>query len=65
MEWVSTSPVFQNVRHSGPPKRFARFEIDPIKTTTIGNEITKVVELFHRPNPTLDDINKFFPKDKV
>lgn len=131
MEWVSTSPVFQNVRHSGPPKRFARFEIDPIKTTTIGNDvwigaksivmdgvtigdgaivaagsvvtkdvppyaivggapakvikyrfppemidrlldikwwnlpdedITKALALFHKPNPTLDDINKFFPQ---
>ncbi len=28
------------------------------------DEITKVIDLFHRPNPTLDDINEFFPKDK-
>ncbi len=25
------------------------------------NEITKIVELFHLPNPTIDDINKYFP----
>ena len=25
------------------------------------NEITKIVELFHRPNPTLEDLNEFFP----
>ena len=28
------------------------------------DEITKVIDLFHRPNPTLDDINEFFPKNK-
>lgn len=27
-------------------------------------EISKIIELFHRPNPTLDDINEFFPKNK-
>ena len=26
------------------------------------DEITKRVDLFHIPNPTLDDINKFFPR---
>lgn len=27
-------------------------------------EITKVVELFHTPNPTIDDLNKYFPMKK-
>lgn len=27
-------------------------------------EITKVIDLFHIPNPTIEDINKYFPKDK-
>ena len=39
MEWVSTSPVFQKVRHSGPTKRYAKFELPQIKTTTIGNDV--------------------------
>ena len=25
-------------------------------------DITKALALFHKPNPTLDDINKFFPQ---
>lgn len=39
MDWVSTSPVFQNVRHSGPTKRFAKFDLPAAKTTTIGNDV--------------------------
>lgn len=39
MNWVSTSPVFQNVRHSGPVKRFAKFNVDKVKTTFIGNDV--------------------------
>lgn len=27
-------------------------------------EITKVIDLFHIPNPTLEDINLYFPEDK-
>lgn len=130
MGWVSTSPVFQNVRHSGPSKRFAKFDIPKSKKTIIGNDvwighgvtikqgviigngavlgsnalitrdippyavvggvparlikyrfsedvinrleeikwwdlpddrITEVVNLFHIDNPTLEEINKFFP----
>lgn len=130
MGWVSTSPVFQNVRHSGPSKRFAKFNIPKSKKTIIGNDvwighgvtikqgviigngavlgsnalitkdippyavvggvparlikyrfsedvinrleeikwwdlpddrITEVVNLFHIDNPTLEEINKFFP----
>lgn len=26
-------------------------------------EITKVVDLFHKENPTLEDINRYFPTD--
>ena len=36
---VSTSPVFQNKRHSGPPKRFAHFETPKAKRTTICNDV--------------------------
>ncbi len=39
MDWVSTSPVFENVRHSGPTKRFAKFDLPPCKTTMIGNDV--------------------------
>ena len=39
MDWVSTSPVFQNVKHSGPKKKFARFEFEGIKRTFIGNDV--------------------------
>lgn len=39
LEWASTSPVFQNVRHSGPSKRFAKFDVSPIKRTKIGNDV--------------------------
>lgn len=39
MDWVSTSPVFQNVRHSGPIKRFAKLDLPAVKTTTIGNDV--------------------------
>lgn len=39
VEWVSTSPVFQNVKHSGPKKRFARHNFDGIARTHIGNDV--------------------------
>ena len=39
IEWVSTSPVFQNVKHSGPKKRFAKIEFDGIPRTVIGNDV--------------------------
>lgn len=130
MDWVSTSPVFQNVRRSGPTKRFAKFDLPQLKKTIIGSDvwighgvtikqgvvigdgavigsnalvtknippyavvggvpaklikyrfspevidrleeiqwwnlpdekITKVVDLFHITNPTLEDINRYFP----
>lgn len=39
MQWVSTSPVFQNVRHSGPTKRFSEFKLPKSKRTIIGNDV--------------------------
>ena len=39
MDWVSTSPVFQNVKHSGPKKKFAEFAYEGIKRTVIGNDV--------------------------
>lgn len=39
MEWVSTSPVFQNVKHSGPKKKFAKFNYEGVKRTFIGNDV--------------------------
>lgn len=39
IEWVSTSPVFQNVRHSGPTRRFAKFNLPEYKLTIIGNDV--------------------------
>lgn len=37
--WVSTSPVFQNVNHSGPNKRFAHFDVPPVKRTVVGSDV--------------------------
>lgn len=39
LNWASTSPVFQKVRHSGPQKRFARFEVPNVKRTYIGCDV--------------------------
>lgn len=39
MDWVSTSPVFQNIRHSGPTKRFAKFDVPSVKHTIIGSDV--------------------------
>lgn len=39
MNWVSTSPVFENVVHSGPTKRFAKFDVPKSKITTIGSDV--------------------------
>lgn len=39
LDWVSTSPVFQNVRHSGPTKRFTKFDLPKPKKTIIGNDV--------------------------
>ena len=39
MEWVSTSPVFENTKHSGPTKRFVRIDLPPAKRTIVGNDV--------------------------
>lgn len=39
MTWVSTSPVFQNVKHSGPKRKFTEFDFEGIKRTIIGNDV--------------------------
>lgn len=39
MNWVSTSPVFQKVKHSGPTKRFAEFDLPAPKRTTVGSDV--------------------------
>ena len=39
MDWVSTSPVFQNVRHSGPTKRFSKFDVPSVRQTIIGSDV--------------------------
>lgn len=39
IDWVSTSPVFENTRHSGPKKRFSRKPIPAIKRTIIGHDV--------------------------
>ena len=39
LNWASTSPVFENVRHSGPKKRFARIVVPQTPFTDIGNDV--------------------------
>lgn len=39
MEWVSMSPVFQNVKHSGVKARFSKFDLPEHKRTSIGNDV--------------------------
>ena len=39
MEWLSTSPVFQKVSHSGPRKRFAQLTLPKSKKTSIGHDV--------------------------
>lgn len=39
IQWASTSPVFQDVTHSGPKKRFARLRLPKSRTTIIGNDV--------------------------
>lgn len=39
MDWVSTSPAFENVKNSFPQKRFADLEVSLHKQTTIGNDV--------------------------
>ncbi len=39
LEWVSTSPVFESVRHSGPKRKFAEFDVPEGKRTIIGSDV--------------------------
>lgn len=39
MDWISTSPVFQNTCHSGPQKRFAKFNVPKTRKTFIGHDV--------------------------
>lgn len=39
MDWVSTSPVFQHIRNSGPSKRFAEHPVQGTPRTIIGNDV--------------------------
>ena len=39
ISWVSTSPVFQDIRRSDPPKRFAKKKLASNKITNIGNDV--------------------------
>ena len=39
IDWGSTSPVFQNVKHSGPKKRFSKHNFEGIARTVIGNDV--------------------------
>ena len=38
-DWVSTSSVFHNVKGSGSSVRFAKFDVNKIKRTIIGNDV--------------------------
>lgn len=39
IKWLSTSPVFQNVEHSGPRKRFAHHNLPEEDLTIIENDV--------------------------
>lgn len=39
LEWVSTSPVFEGISHSGPKRKFAKFEVPLTAKTVIGNDV--------------------------
>lgn len=38
-DWVSTSPVFQNVKHSGPKRRFSTIDLPKPSKAIIGNDV--------------------------
>lgn len=55
----------------GVPARIKRYRFSPeiierlleIKWWNLPDEeITRVIDIFHKPNPTTDDLNKFFPQ---
>ena len=39
MDWLSTSPVFENVKNSGTNVKFAKEELPPMKVTNIGHDV--------------------------
>ncbi len=39
INWVSTSPVFENVKNSGPTKRFSTFDVESPKRTIIESDV--------------------------
>ena len=39
LDWVSTSPVFENVKNTGVQSRFAYFHLPAHKRTRIGNDV--------------------------
>lgn len=39
LSWVSTSPIFQKIENSGSSFRFAEFEINKQKRTSIGSDV--------------------------
>lgn len=39
VNWVSMSPVFENVAHSGPQKRFAKHDLPKCQKVIIGNDV--------------------------
>lgn len=39
LEWVSTSPVFEGIEHSGPKKKFSHFMLPEHKQTIIGSDV--------------------------
>lgn len=39
LEWVSTSPVFESVKNSGPRRKFATFEVPTPSRTIISNDV--------------------------
>lgn len=39
LDWVSTSPVFESVKNSGPKRKFASFDVPEGKRTIIGSDV--------------------------
>ena len=39
LEWVSTSPVFESIKNSGPRRKFASFEVPTPRRTIICNDV--------------------------
>lgn len=39
LDWISTSPVFEDVKNSGTNVKFATEKLPPVKATTIGHDV--------------------------